>query len=199
MLAFSYCTRSGVALPNTGPFITGRPHAHSWAVTTHSVFHRPTGREGERRFYLKRETLLKTRPQSKSVSTEARAHTDPNSIDPRHRVGRTCNQGRGERPGARDRQHSGPPLPPRPECGSAQPERRVSRPGLGHFLNETEGLCAPPASRLESDNHETTPLCCDEFGISGFLVTSSLGQDGSIYSGSIWARSTAASQRASEG
>ena len=63
----------------------------------------------------------------------------------------------------------GPPLPPRQECGSAQPERCVSRLFLGHFLNEAEGLCAPPSSRLECDNHETTPLCCDEVGIYGFL------------------------------
>ena len=121
------------------------------------------------------------------------------SIDPRHRVVRTCNQGRSERPGARDQQHSGPPLPPRQECGSAQPERCVSRLGLGQFLNETEGLCAPPSARLECDNHDTTPLCCDKFGISGFLVTSSLGQDGSIHSGSICERNTAASQHTSQG
>ena len=101
-------------------------------------------------FFLRHTRMRNNSPQSKSVRTEARSHRPK-------QVGQS---------GVAPSTPRGTPLPP---CGSAQPERCVSRLFLGHFLNGAEGLCAPPSSRLECDNHETTPLCCDEFGIYGFL------------------------------
>ena len=79
------------------------------------------------------------------MRTEARASHRPQTSRPnqvsfpstRHRIVLTCNQGRGERPGARDQNVA--PLPPRKECGSAQPERCVSRPGQLVIAMEQSG------------------------------------------------------------
>ena len=51
-------------------------------------------------------------------------------------------------------------------------------------FTKLKDLCVPLSVR-ECVNHETTPVCCDDFGTSVFLVTSYLDQDSSIQSGSI--------------
>ena len=65
---------------------------------------------------------------------------------------------------------------------SSTPRMRICAAGTVRLLTwawaiSSMKLRASELHRPESDNHETTPLCCDEFGISGFLVTC-LGQDG---------------------